>query len=350
MASPETLCPKCGFTPIPERAEACPKCGDVFSFNPLYKAAQRRMIGKHEALDYESTTRGGLTGAVSANPGPAAAVLTLAAAIWLIRGAGLLVALREPAWLFWLAGAELVAATFLMANLGPAALFAQAVAGLHVAVAFVLPGEQPLALHTLLSALVGLIVIGMTLGEPSKGRRRAGLAMGVLAAAGAIAALAWATQAPPAPPEVIHDLRVGYQLVMPPGWKRLSADELAPHLPLPNEDLDNKYIGFGSAAQRTYGLLTISGGEDFVLLAACEEQLRRLGARGEATPLKFTAPEGLGKESLVFELRTASGALGRLGCGRVGKRFVALGVVVTDPTPGLGEAAFERLGATLTVR
>jgi hypothetical protein len=130
----------------------------------------------------------------------------------------------------------------------------------------------------------------------------------------------------------------------------MSAEELAPHLPLPNEDLENKYVGFGSAAQKTYGLLTISGGDDFVLLAACQDHLKRLGARGEATPLGFTAPEGLGKESLVFELRTASGALGRLGCGRVGKRFVALGVVVADPTPGLGEAAFQRLGETLTVR
>ena len=350
MATPETLCPKCGFTPIPDRAEVCPKCGEVFSFNPLHKAAQRKAIGKLEPLDFEATLRGGLTGAVSANPGPAAAVLALGAVIWLIRAAGLLVDLREPSWLFWLAGAELVAATFLMANIGPASFVAQLVGAAHIAVAFVITADQPLSLHTLLTALVGATVIAMTVGEPSPTRRSAGLAVGLLGGAAALAALARATAAPPAPPEVIGDLRIGYQLIVPTGWARMSASQLAPHLPLPDEDLEHKYVGFGSASYRTYGLLTIAGGEDFELLSACQNHLKRLGGLSEAVPLGFTAPEGLGRESLVFQLRTASGALGRLGCGRVGKRFVALAVVVADPTPGLGESAFQQIGEVLTVR
>ncbi len=350
MATPETLCPKCGFTPIPDRAEVCPKCAEVFSFNPLYKAAQRKMIGKYEALEVTATLRGGLTGAVSANPGPAAAVLALGAVLWLIRGAGLLVDLREPSWVFWVAGLQLGAATFLMANLGPASLMAQFAGAVQIAASFFVTSDQPLALHTLLSALVGAVVIAMTVGEPSAARRSAGLAVGGIAGLAAIAALAWATAAPPAPPEVIGDLRIGYQLVVPPGWSKLSAEELAPHLPLPNDDLDHKFVGFGSKAERAFGLLTVAGGDDFELLPACEEHLKRLGSLSDPVPLAFTAPEGLGSQSLVFALRTASGALGRLGCGRVGKRFVALAVLVADPTPGPGEAAFAKIGSLLTVR
>jgi hypothetical protein len=329
----------------------CPRCGEVFSFNPLYKAAQRQGINRLEAIDMEATLRGGLTGAVSANPGPAAAVLGLCAVFWLVRAAGLLVDLREPTWLFWIAGAELAAATFLMANIGPAPLFAQLVAAAHIAAGFIVSGGQPLALHTLLSSLLGATVIAMTVGEPSSTRRKAGLGVGLLAGLGSIAALTLAAPPPPPPAEQIGDLRIGYELTVPHGWRRLAADQLGGHLPLPDEDLDHKYVAFGSPAEKTYGLLAIRGGDDaFELLPTCLVFLKGVGGLAETTPLGFAAPAGLGRESVVFRLRTATGALGRLGCGRVGKRFVALAVVVADPTPGPGEQAFERIGKVLLIR
>ena len=66
MASPQTLCPKCAFSPIAQGAEKCPRCNEVFAFNPLYKRAQRLMVDKQRGLDFEATLRGGLTGAVHA--------------------------------------------------------------------------------------------------------------------------------------------------------------------------------------------------------------------------------------------------------------------------------------------
>ena len=142
------------------------------------------MVRKEEGLDYEATLLGGLTGAVSANPEPAAGVLALAALLWLVRGAGLLSELREPSWLFGVAAVQLIAATALMANLGPATFLAQLVALAQVAISFLLPGE-PTAPYTLCSAAVGVTVIVMTAGEPGATRRYVGLTVGVLALAGA---------------------------------------------------------------------------------------------------------------------------------------------------------------------
>ena len=346
--APQTLCPKCAFSPIAPGAEKCPRCNEIFAFNPLYKRAQKMMIDPREGLDFEATLRGALTGAVSAHPGPAAAVLGLGAALWLIRAAGLFVDLREPAWLFALAAFELCAATVLMANIGPAKLFAQAVALAHIAAAFVLGAA--LSAHTLASASIGAVVLAMIAGEPSKGRRTAGLAAGVFCTAAAVGSLVWVTEAPLAGPVVIDDLRLGYSLKVPAGWKQLTREELAPHLPLPSEDLDNKYVGFGSRLHRTYGLLSLSNGEKLQVLAGCQNQLRRLGGINEPQPLGFAAPSAFGKDSMVFELRTATGATGRLACGRVGQRFVALGVIVLEPTPGVGAAAFEKVSAGLSVR
>ena len=135
MGWPETLCPKCAFSPIPAGAAKCPRCNEVFAFNPLYLRAQKE---RNKGLDFEATLRGALTGAVSAHPGPAAAVLALGAALWLVRGAGMFVDLKEPTWLFGLAAFELCGATVLMANIGPAKGFAQLLALVHIGVAFFL--------------------------------------------------------------------------------------------------------------------------------------------------------------------------------------------------------------------
>ncbi len=347
MAGPETLCPKCAFSPIPAGAEKCPRCNEVFAFNPLYKRAQRMMVDKHKGLDFEATLRGALTGAVSAHPGPAAAVLGLCSALWLVRGAGLFVDLKEPQWLFGLAAFELCAATVLMANIGPAKGFAQLIAAVHIGVAFVLGAAT--SPHTIASAALGAVVFFLTLGEPSHGRRSAGLVLGLVTAGAAFASLVWVTEPPPPGPVLIEDLRIGYRLQVPDGWARLQREELAPHLPLPSDDLDRKHVGFGSRRNRSFGLLTLSTAANVVPLQGCQDQLRRIGGVNEATPLGSAAPVAFGKDSLMLEIRAASGATGQLACGRVGERFVTLSVIVLDPTPGVGAAAFDRVAAGLTV-
>ncbi len=346
MPSPETLCPKCAFSPIPQGAEKCPRCNEVFAFNPLYKRAQAMMVDKRVGLDFEATLRGALTGAVSAHPGPAAAVLAMGAVLWLIRAAGLFVDLREPSWLFALAAFELCAATVLMANIGPAKLFAQLVSVAHIIAAFVL--GAPMSPHTLASASIGVVVIAMTAGEPSHGRRSGGLVAGLACTIAAVASLVWVTEAPAAGPVMIDDLRIGYQLMVPDGFKRLTTEELSPHLPLPSEDLDNKYVGFGSRLNRTFGLLTLTNIDDVQLVPACQDQLRRLGGINDPQPGP-AAPAAFGKDAMTFDLRTASGASGRLACAKMGKRFITLGVVVLDPTPGIGSEAFEKICAGLTI-
>src|SRR4051794_13112043 len=122
---------------------------------------------------------------------------------------------------------------------------------------------------------------------------------------------------------MIDDLRIGYQLMVPDSFKRLTTEELSPHLPLPSEDLDNKYVGFGSRLNRTFGLLTLTNIDEVQLLPACQDQLRRLGGINDPQPGP-AAPAAFGKEAMTFDLRTASGATGRLACAKIGKRFITL--------------------------
>lgn len=348
MANPETLCPKCSFSPIPPGAEQCPRCHEVFAFNPLYLRSKKVMVDEQQGLDFEATLMGGLTGAVSAHPAPAATVLALGAALWLIRAAGLIIDLREPTWLFGLAAAELVGATVLMANIGPAVLFAQGLGVVHLAAAFILGAPQ--SPHTLASASIGVVVLAMTIGEPSRARRLGGLGAGVACACAAAASLAFATDPPAVGPLLIDDLRIGYQLVLPAGWKRMTRPELLPHLPLPSDDLDTQYLGFGSAGTRTFGLLALTSVEDDAkILPACADWVHRLGALNDPQPIAFAAPAPFAQPSFIFDLRLPSGAAGRLACGRAKTRLASLAVVVADPTPGTGAAAFEQVTGGLTL-
>jgi hypothetical protein len=98
---PETLCPKCGHSPIPAGSEACPACGEPFSFLPMYQRAQRQRVDKRREadVDMEQTVFGGnLTGEVTAHPGPMAAVFFVGAVAWFLRVGGVVGELREPLW------------------------------------------------------------------------------------------------------------------------------------------------------------------------------------------------------------------------------------------------------------
>jgi hypothetical protein len=278
-------------------------------------------------------------------------VLVLGAALWIIRAGDVFVDRHEPTWLFGIAALQVIAATLLMVNIGPAKFIAQAVAAIHIGLCLLLAGQYPLGPHSVASAGVGLVLILMTAGEPSALRRNAGLGLATLCAIASVA-ISLIPSAPPTvrPLVVLEDPRVGYQLTMPEGWKKMTADELAPYLPLPVESLENKYVGFGTRIQRTWGLLTLSSDEKIQLIGGCQEQHQRIGSVNDAVPIDAVAPKVLGKQSLVFEVRTASGAVGRLACGRVGNRFVALALVGLDPSPGVLEVTFEKIGAGLIVR
>src|SRR5437899_8034598 len=107
---PQTLCPKCGLSPVPDGAEECPRCGEIFSFLPKYKRPVRSYVGgkdPEDTLSAESTTFGGnLTGAVSARPGPAAAVMAMGAVIWFLRVGGVIADLGDPIWAYGIVGVD----------------------------------------------------------------------------------------------------------------------------------------------------------------------------------------------------------------------------------------------------
>src|SRR5687768_380771 len=138
----ETICPSCGFSPIPDDVDDCPKCRKPFA---EVKRPSRAAIDRlKEDVHTESTTFGGVTGAVTAHPTAPAIVLALGALIWFLRASGVLSASPEPEppWLYGLVGLELVMVVVLFANVGPARLLAQLTALIHVAVAVALSGGE----------------------------------------------------------------------------------------------------------------------------------------------------------------------------------------------------------------
>jgi hypothetical protein len=68
-------------------------------------------------------------------------------------------------------------------------------------------------------------------------------------------------------------------------------------------------------------------------------------------PLARPAPVSFGSKALVYELRTAGGAQGALGCGQLEDgRLVGLGVVAASTEGEAGEAAFAAVGAGLALQ
>lgn len=106
----ETICPRCGFSPIPSGAQLCPKCR-----RPFFVVER-----SYENTNVTATRAGGLTGSVTANPSAIVAALVVGAAFWVVRCAGLLGTPVEPQWAYAVAGAQVLAAMLLLTTSGPA--------------------------------------------------------------------------------------------------------------------------------------------------------------------------------------------------------------------------------------
>lgn len=346
----ETLCPKCGFSPIPDRAETCPKCGENFAFHPLWKVAQRTKggIDKKASIEMESTTFGGLTGEVSANPLPASIVTALCALIWLLRASGMAQS-HDPQWLFAIAAAQLGAAAMLMGTIGPATMLVQLMGVVQLVIPFVVmgPGTSGIIV-AVASALPGGAVLFTAVGEPGPVRRNAGIVVGVvtfIVAIGAVFGLkaddAGAGQAGIGGDEG-WDLRGS-------GYERLSKTDLAPHLTVPPETHRERHYPFGIRQKGVFGLVSKTVGGQPNLSAGCEEWLKAFG-NTTAVQRLGTAPAIFGPESLLLLIKTGSGASGRVACGMKGGTLWALTVVSTDPTASVGAAEFDRAASQFVVR
>jgi ribosomal protein S27AE len=341
----QTLCPSCGHSPIPDGAETCPKCGEPFAFLATHK--------KRDLVENETTTLGGaLTGEVTAHPGAAAAVFALGAVLWFLRAGGVIADYGEPVWTYALVLVDLVLATVLMVNLGPAKLLAQIAALLQLGVAAFLANgrfDNPRHLFFCAHAVVLLVLV---VGEPSSLRRRAGLAVAVLMAVGALGVMTTGLgeAAKTGGMVEIAGHEGGYRLLVPEGYRLLSSDELTPHLRPPLDTATAKSAGFGNKVRRVYGAVTLDSSPGSQLIGGCQEHLRALGGVGDPVPVAGTAPVGLGSGALLYALRTDSGASGRLGCGKLPDgRFVALAVVALESEPTAAQV-FEQVGAALSFK
>lgn len=354
---PKTLCPSCGYSPIPHGAEACPSCHEPFDYLQMYKRGQRMRVDRlRDSEDMEQTVFGGnLTGEVTAHPGPIVGVFAVGAVAWFLRVGGVLGSLKDPTWAYGLVGLDLVLGLVLLVNLGPAKDLAQVGTVLQLAATGFLAREAPLAPVHLSYIVYALVALVSVLGEPGPVRRYVTLGLGATTALLGAIFLALPTGVVSEPGSGSHQLLVGrdlgYQLELPAGWARLTREQLAPHLTLPAATLTGGGVGFGEQAQGRYGALWVDRGAHQPAAASCQELLEAFGGAPSSKPLAKPAPLALGTKALVYELSTGSGARGTFSCGKLGDgRLVGFAVVAAPPSAGGAEAAFVAVGSGLALQ
>src|SRR4051812_40613508 len=112
----KTLCPSCGFSPIPHGASECPRCEEPFDFLQAHKKGRVKFVDKNDDEEQEMTSfGGGLTGAVTAHPWPAATVIAVGAVAWFFRAAGIFGA-PDPLWTYGIVLLNLIGALLLVIN------------------------------------------------------------------------------------------------------------------------------------------------------------------------------------------------------------------------------------------
>jgi len=155
--------------------------------------------------------------------------------------------------------------------------------------------------------------------------------------------------------QVLVGSELGYRLELPVGWQRLTREQLAPHLTLPQATLTGSAVGFGDAARGRYGMLWVERAPGQALPAGCQGLLRALGA-GTSSVLPLPAPPALGSRTQVHALSAAGGARGVLGCGLLSDgRLVGLAVVASSAegastVDAVREEAFRAVGSGLVLQ
>ncbi|MBZ4400518.1 zinc ribbon domain-containing protein [Myxococcus sp. AS-1-15] len=359
-AMPQTLCPSCGHSPIPRGASACPACGEPFDHLQSYKKVGRTRLDRlGDAVDDEATVFGGdlVTSAVSAHPGPVAAVLGAGAAAWFLRAGGVLGSLQDPAWTYGLVALDLVLALVLVLNRGPVKGIAQTGLAVQlVATAWLARGAPTAPVHVAYFAL-GLVALFLVVGEPGPARRHAGLGLGLATALASAVLLALpgtgASLGGGGVRQLLVGSELGYRLELPVGWERLTREQLSAHLPLPAATLHGSGVGFGDMARGRYGFLWVERSTGVKLEAGCQGLLSAVGTGEEA---RTASPAALGSRSKLYTLSTSAGARGTLGCGLLPDgRLVGLAVVAAgsgDAQPGDtgGQESFAAVGEGLALQ
>ncbi|MCA3011363.1 MAG: hypothetical protein INH41_03075 [Myxococcaceae bacterium] len=148
-----TACSICAAPSVPEGSDMCPRCRRNF--------VDERVVG----TSVTATRAGGLTGAVTARPGPVVAALLLTAAAWFLRYLDLIAPVGDPVWLLALPAVAVASAGCVMAAVGPAKHLPVVVGLLGALAALLWPTGRPLVDGAYGAAGLGLVVA--TVSEPS---------------------------------------------------------------------------------------------------------------------------------------------------------------------------------------
>ncbi len=351
----QTLCPACGYSPIPDGAACCPVCNEPFDSLPQRKKRLRDMAGliRREEEEADATVWGGtiVTGDLGVHPKQAIGVLAAGAAAWLARAPGLLEPMTAPMWPMVLVALQLVTALLLWLTRGPYKLLAQ-FSGIACAIcAIVLGLPDPLRPTPLLYAAHGIAALVMVFGEPGATRRWVGLGLGSALAAGAAVSLAFQPLAPARPRGVRQELvsdDQGYRLLLPPGYQRIAFQDVPAAFSAAASEPGA--IAFGQAG--ILGLLEVGRPQGAQLIGECQRHHALLGGTNTPEPLAQAAPSALGAGALVYGLEWRGEArAGRLACARLADgRFVVLAVIAPGGEASFAASAFDAVGAGLTLQ
>jgi hypothetical protein len=324
----QTLCPRCGYSPIPAGAERCPKCKQPFFEDDR----------KYENTSVTATRAGGLTGSVTAFPGAILLALTVGALLWTIRGMGILGSLGDPQWVYGIAALQVVAGIFLLTTSGPAKQ-APALAGLLACAAAALC-SAPWPVTVLCLAHGAGLVLG-TIAEPARARLTAGGAFSTIAGLAALAALPVTVHALERPPVVLHDPLLGFTLSLPPGWEEASRADLGLELQVPLHAEGSGALAFKHEAHHLLGVLSVStaaAGLDGCQKTLGAMKLTNLVASTEAAPATF------GKLAQLLEARSLNG-VGWATCGSAGETQLTLAVISLEANEAAALTALEAVAA-----
>ncbi len=350
----KTLCPSCGYSPIPHGAEECPACHEPFAFVPSFKRARRmdRMAVPLGDEEGGATMMGGtvFTGAISVHPKQAVGVFVIGAFAWVMRASGAMGEQAAPSWTYALVGAALLSSLLLYLRRGPSKLLAQFTALGMILSALFLAIPHLLQSTALMFAAHGVVALVLVAGEPGPGRRWVGLGLGVLTAVLGMASLAIGSrpERPTAPSrrQELVSQEFGFRLALPPGFRLLSAQEVSVFPAPPSGDRTDVTVGVPGVQAR----FAVSR-EDRSLDDGCQQALRQLGSTARAEALRFPAPRTFGADSAVYPISLSGGAAGKLACGALADgRFLTLAVVSTDGDTADSDLAFAEVGAGLRLR
>jgi hypothetical protein len=316
----ETRCPFCGFSPIPVDVEACPKC-------------RRRFVDDRPDVSTVTATRaGGITGAVTASPAPAAIALVAGATAWLLRLFEVFGAFHEPGWLLALPALLVAVAGSVMAAVGPAKHLPVVLGVVSSMAAVVWPTH--VSAHDSAMVAFGIVTIVATVSEPSSVRLKGGavVAVGAALVATLVLALADRGKAPAAMVSLV-DEKVGLRWELPSGWVELEALTGGLTAPTPADRRAVLRAGNGEDAQ---AFLVLDRGSDG---SSCDALISSLGTSVVKASEELGAPFPRGTQML--EVRGGVGVI-RAACGATSAGQLAL-VLSTTAAPAIAESSLRVL-------